>query len=200
MCQFSSQTIGAVSSGGGSRSGQGQPAIGAQELGREDPAGHTKDCPPRPETPAPPAVSVPAAAAAAAATARIPRQARVTPLLLQHLGPDGENLTQVCSEYFLGARNRGSGNALRPVFVPEPLSLNQDSEVSLFWGRCSEPSCAFWNRFCFSAGAASKPGGKCWAVNLRISGKSWANSLLAAAGPWPDWGQIFLSQDTPGAP
>ena len=53
MCQFSSQTIDGVSPGGGSRSGQGQPAIGAQELGREDPAGHTRDCPPRPETPAP---------------------------------------------------------------------------------------------------------------------------------------------------
>ena len=53
MCQFSSQTIGGVSPGGGSRSGQGQPVIGAQDLGREDPAGHTRDCPPRPATPAP---------------------------------------------------------------------------------------------------------------------------------------------------
>lgn len=51
----------------------------------------------------PPAITARAAAAAGAATARTlaPALARVTLLLLQHLGPDQENLTQVCSEYFL---------------------------------------------------------------------------------------------------
>ena len=49
----------------------------------------------------------------------------------------------------------------------------------------------------FLRGRCVKTPGKCCAVNLRLSGKSWANSLLAAAGPWPDGGQIFLSQGAP---
>lgn len=102
-------------SGGGSSSGQGRPAIPAQESGRADPpvaGGTVRDAKRRP----PPVVTTPAAAAAAAATARIPALARVTPLLLfQHLEPEGETLFKFAASTFPGAQNWGSGNSLRPV-------------------------------------------------------------------------------------
>lgn len=136
-------------SGAGSGSGLGRSAIQrSSRAGRTLPVaiGTARGAKRRP----PPAVTAPAAAAAAAATARIPALARVTPLLLpQHLRPDGENLTQVCSECFsrcaqLGVWTRTETRLLSRVCTFEPERTLPST--ALLW------DAPVWDRFGFSAG------------------------------------------------
>lgn len=131
--------------------------IRAQDLGQEDPAGHTRDCPPRPATPRPRArplvVSVPSAAAAAAATARIQRQAPgYSPSSFSISGQTEKTRLKFAASTF-SVRETGG-----PETHGDPSSLTSKPEprlrVSLFWGLCSEPNCAFGTRFCFSTGTA----------------------------------------------
>lgn len=142
----------------------------------------------------PPAVTARAAAAAAAATARIPAPGRVTPLLLlQHLEPDGENLIQVCSEHFspcakLGVWKRTETGLLSRVSTFEPE--RRLPSVVLFWEAAWRLTALFGTDFVSRLALGENQGKR---VALRISGsrdlgKSWANSVLAAVGPWPDAG------------
>ena len=105
--------------------------------------------PPYPPSP-PKAVTAPVAAAAAAATARIPGRDRVTPLLLQHLGPDGEILIQVSSEYFPCAENWGVWKRAETGLLSRVSTFEPERRlpsIALFWDAARRLTALFGTDF-----------------------------------------------------
>lgn len=192
-------------SDGGSLPRQARPAVGAQESGRRIVAGRGGHRARRQATP-PPAVPAPAAAAAAAATARIQAGARVSPLLLQHLGPDGKALPKFAASTFPRcAALRGA----RPPFPRVHLRIcRKTPQRRSLLGRCLEAKSSVWDTSYFLAGFGENQGHR---VALRTSGslgKSWAHSMLAVAGLGQEgrwflmgggagWGDTFFCARTP---